>query len=44
MYESVLNTGSLSYMDVGYYYCVKTSAMTKEFVQKIDTEWEEVGS
>ena len=32
-----------TYLNVGHYYCVKKSAVTEEFVEKIDNRWEEVG-
>lgn len=38
-YISTVHLNSLSFINVGYYYCVKKSAMTTEFVDKIDNHF-----
>lgn len=38
-YVSTMHLNPVTFMHVGYYYCVKQSAMTQEFVEKVDNQW-----
>lgn len=41
-YVSTMHLSFVTYLNVGYYYCVKKSAMSTEFIEKIDSQWEVV--
>lgn len=43
-YKNTLMLEALTFLNVGFYYCVKESAMTKEFIGKLENCWEEVST
>lgn len=43
LYVSTLYFEPATFLNVGYYYCVKESAIAGNFVEKIDSQCREVG-
>lgn len=44
LYVNTLYFEPATFLNVGYYYCVKKSAVTEEFAAKLDNQWKEVGT
>lgn len=43
LYVNTLYFEPATFLNVGYYYCVKKAAITEEFSTKLNNQWKEVG-